>query len=272
MSYTPTNKVVLITGASSGIGQVCAELLSQKGHKVYGTSRKPNVEVRSYEMIEMDVNDEDAIAAGISHIVDKEGRLDVVVNNAGMGVAGALEDTSVEELKFQFETNFFGAFRVCQAALPTMRAQGFGYLINISSLAGQIGIPFQGAYSASKFALEGLTEVLRMEVKPFGIRTVLVQPGDFNTGFTDNRIKTQQSQINTLYRDSFNKALQVMEEDEINGAKPDSIATLVEHIINNPSPLPRYGVGPRLQRFAVQLRKFVPARLFEFVIMKTYKI
>ncbi len=272
MSSTAIHKVILITGASSGIGKVCAEFLCSKGHRVYGTSRKPSTETRPFEMIAMDVNDDTSVAAGISHIVDREGRLDVVINNAGMGIAGALEDTSMDELKFQFETNFFGAFRVCKAVLPTMRAQQSGYIINVSSLAGLIGVPFQGAYSASKFALEGLTEVLRMEVKSFGIHSVLIEPGDFNTGFTDNRIKTHQSQENTRYQASFNAALGVMEKDETNGAKPDEIAVLVDHIIGHPHPRPRYTVGSAVQKFAVTLKKLIPSRLFEAIIMKTYKI
>lgn len=272
MASAPDKKVILITGASSGIGKVCAERLSSKGHKVYGTSRSHCAAQLPYEMVRLDVNDDSTVQACIAHILDREDRLDVVINNAGMGIAGALEDTSIEEMRFQFETNFLGAFRLCQAVIPTMRAQQFGYLINISSLAGLIGIPFQGAYSASKYALEGLTEVLRMELKPFGIHTVLIEPGDFNTGFTDARIKTQRSQTNPLYQRAFNSALQVMEQDEINGAKPDKIATLIEYIISHPSPRPRYMVGPLLQKFAVHLRKVMPSRLFELIIMKTYKI
>jgi len=266
------NKVVLITGASSGFGKACAELLSQKGYKVYGTSRKLIAETKSYEMIQMDINDDTSVKTGIRHILDEEGCLDVVVNNAGIGVAGSLENTSTEEIKFQFETNFFGVFRVCHEILPIMRAQQSGYIINISSIAGLIGVPFQGAYSASKFALEGLTEVLRMEVKSFGIHTVLIEPGDFNTGFTDNRIKTEQSRINSIYSDRFKRALHVMEEDERNGSKPNKIAVLVDYIINHPSPRPRYTAGPILEQIAAHLRKFIPSRLFERIIMKSYKV
>ena len=171
-------------------------------------------------MIQMDVTDDTSIKTAVRHIVDKEGHLDVVVNNAGIGVAGSIEDTSMEEIKFQFETNFFGVFRVCHEVLPIMRIQRSGYIINISSIAGLIGVPFQGAYSASKFALEGLTEALRMEIKSFGIHTVLIEPGDFNTGFTINRIKTKKSQISSIYSDRFKRALHIMKEDERNGSKP----------------------------------------------------
>lgn len=271
MSLSLAKKVVLITGASSGFGKICAEFLDQRDYKVYGTSRNLITKIKSYEMIQMDVNEETSIKAAVRHILDQEGRLDIVVNNAGIGVAGSVEDTSTEEIKFQFETNFFGVFRVCHEVLPIMRAQRSGYIINISSIAGLIGIPFQGAYSASKFAIEGLTEALRMEVKSFGIHVVLIEPGDFNTDFTINRIKTQKSQIGSIYSDHFKKALHVMEEDERNGSKPDKVAVLVDYIINHRSPRPRYMVGPILQQIAVHLKKIIPSQLFEWIIMKSYK-
>ena len=265
-------KVVLITGVSSGFGKICAEFLNQRGYKVYGTSRNQTTKIKSYKMIQMDVNDDTSIKKGVRYILDKEGRLDIVVNNAGVGVAGSIEDTSINEIKLQFETNFFGVFRVCNEVLPIMRTQRSGYIINISSIAGLIGVPFQGAYSASKFALEGLTEALRMEVKPFGIHIVLIEPGDFSTDFTIHRIKTKKSQIDSIYSDRFKRALHVIEEDERNGSKPGKVAELVDYIINHPSPRPRYMVGPILQQIAVHLRKFIPSQIFEWIIMKSYKI
>jgi len=265
-------RIVLVTGASSGLGKVCADYLSTKGYKVYGTSRKPNQKINPFEMIQMDVNDDASVKQGIKHIINKEGHLDVVINNAGVGIAGSVEDTSIEEIKFQFETNFFGALRVCHEALPIMRIQQFGYIINIGSISGLIGVPFQGAYSASKSALQSLTEVLRMEVKPYGVHAVLIEPGDFNTGFTDNRINTKQSQSNPIYKKRFNKAVQIMAEDEKKGHNPKSIAVLMEKIINNPSPRPRYMIGPGLELFAVHLRKFIPSKFFEWIIMKNYNV
>ena len=267
-----SEKVILITGTSSGFGKVCAEYLSQKGYKIYGTGRKPNQETKLYEIIQMDVNDDISVKQGINHILDKEGRLDVVVNNAGIGIAGSVEDTSIEEIKLQFETNFFGVLRVCREVLPVMRKQKSGYIINIGSITGLIGVPFQGAYSASKSALQVLTEVLRMEVKPFGIHVVIIEPGDFNTGFTKSRIKTKQSQINPIYSERFKKALHTMEEDEIKGSDSRKIAVLVDYIINHSSPRLRYMVGPVLERFAVHLRKFIPSKLFERIIMKNYNV
>jgi len=270
------NKVILITGASSGIGKSCAEYLSKKGYKVYGTSRKPitgmKTGVSSYDIIQMDVNEEVSISQCIDHIISKEGRLDVVVNNAGIGIAGSVEDTSIDDMKYQFETNYFGVLRVCQEVLPIMRKQQYGYIINIGSIAGLIGTPFQGAYSASKSAVQSLTEVLRMEVMPYGIRIVLIEPGDFKTGFTNNRVYTTNSQKNTIYTERLKKAVQTMEHDEINGCDPVKIAKLLERIINNPSPKLRYLVGPFMEKFAVQLRKFIPSKLFEKIIMDNYHI
>ncbi len=272
MVMSGSKKVVLITGASSGFGKVAAEYLSQKDYKVYGTSRNPSTQIKMYKMIQMNVNDKTSVAKGVRYILDKEGTIDVVVNNAGFGIAGSLEGTSVKEIKSQFETNFFGVLKVCKKVIPIMRSQQSGYIINISSIAGLIGVPFQGAYSASKFALEGLTEVLRMEVKPFGIHMVLIEPGDFNTEFTANRIKTKQSQDNSIYSERFKRALNIIEEDEKNGSKPDKIVLLIERIINNPSPRLRYMTGPLVQRIAVHLKKFLPARFFEWIITKSYKI
>ncbi len=136
-----------------------------------------------------------------------------------------------------------------------------------------MGVPFQGAYCASKFALEGLTETLRMEVKPFGIHVALIEPGDFDTGFIGNRINAKQSQISSIYSDRFKRAMHVqMENSERSASKPSKIAVLVDRIISHPSPRPRYTVGPILERFAVHLKKFIPSQVFEWIIMKNYKI
>lgn len=266
------NEVILITGSSSGIGRVSAKYLSSMGYKVYGTSRKSIKNTELYEMIQMDVSDDVSVKQGIDYILKREGHIDVVVNNAGIGIAGSIEDTSIEEIKSQFETNLFGVLRVCHEVLPIMRKQRYGYIINIGSIAGSIGVPFQGAYSASKSAIQGLTEVMRMEVKPFGVHAVLVEPGDFNTGFTDSRVSTRRSQINPDYKERFRMAIQTMERDERNGHHPKSIATLVYKIINNPSPQLKYRIGPRKELIAVHLRKFMIPSLFEKMIMKTYRV
>lgn len=280
-SDTARPPVVLITGASSGFGEACAQHLGTKGYRVYGTSRQAtwNPDARrdspgtaAYQLIPMDVCDTASVDAGVDIILKASGRIDVVVCNAGFGLAGSVEDSSVEEAKRQFETNFFGTWRVCRATLPHLRRQKAGYLVIVGSLAGVMGIPFQAAYSASKFALEGMAEALRMEVKPWGVHVVLIQPGDFRTGFTRNRIKTTASGQNPDYAAPFTRALAVMEKDERQGPSPEKLARLLERIITHPAPRLRYTAGTMPQRIGVLLKRVLPGRLFEWLMMATYKL
>jgi len=269
--------VVLITGASSGFGRACADHLAQLGYRVYGTSRRADFPEGSTEqsyprMIPMDVCDDDSVRAAVDFVLNAEGRLDVVVNNAGLGMAGAVEDTSLEEAKALFETNFFGVHRVCRAVLPTLREQRSGLIVNISSIGGLIAIPFQGFYSASKFATEALTESLRMELMPFGIRVTMLEPGDFKTGFTDNRIFASQSSTNPTYQAPCQRAIAVMEHDEQHGAAPITLARMLATVIEKRSPRPRYVIGMLAQRLAVWLHRLLPNRLFERGVMAYYKV
>lgn len=266
-----TKRIVLITGASSGIGKTCAIHLHKRGYRVYGTSRYTHSD-NAFEMIQMDVDSDISVKQCIDFILEKEGRVDVVVNNAGFGIAGAVEDTSIDEAKAQFETNFFGVLRVCQTVLPIMRKQEGGWIVNISSIAGLIALPFHGLYSASKFALEGLTEALRLEVKSFGIKVVLIEPGNFNTQFAKHRRKTLQSQQSPVYLQSFNNSLEVMETDEMRGASPDRIACLLERIIKIPLPRLRYTTGPISEKAAIIVKKIIPQQLFESIIRKYYQM
>ena len=273
---TPAAAVVLITGASSGIGKACAEHLHARGYRVYGTSRRVSgtaPRTAGFEMIAMDVTSEHSVRQAVELLLSREGRLDVVVNNAGDGIAGSIEDTSLEEARQQLDTNFFGTLRVCRAALPVMRRQGAGLIVNISSLGGLIGLPFQGLYSASKFAVEGMTEVLRMEVRPFGVRVALIEPGDFRTSFTAQRRKAVAAQTPGAYSAHFAKALATMERDEAGGADPRAVAMLLQRIINSRSPRPRYKVGGFFQKLSVGLlRKILPQKLFEYLLMASYGI
>jgi NAD(P)-dependent dehydrogenase (short-subunit alcohol dehydrogenase family) len=267
------SQVILITGASSGIGAVCAEHLQRGGHKVYGAGRRfQNQETPSFETVEMDVNADAQVQDGVRRIAEKEGRLDVVINNAGFGIEGAIEETSIEEAKALFETNFFGTVRVCQAVLPSMRQQRSGLIINISSIGGLISIPFQGFYSASKFAIEGMTEALRTEVLSFGIRVVLVEPGDFKTPFRERRRQSAGSEKSTAYSDGFDKVLAAVRKDEMNGHDPAAIARLVERIIANPSPKLRYTVGPPFQRLSPRLKAVFPHKLTEWLTLRYFKL
>lgn len=272
-----TSRVVLITGASSGLGGACAEHLARLGHRVYGTSRRaafPDSADPSSSpvMLPMDVCDDDSVRGAVDFVLQQQGRIDVVVNNAGVGLAGAVEDTSVEEARALFETNFFGVLRVCRAVLPTLRAQGSGLIVNVSSLAGLVTIPFQGFYSASKYALESMSDALRMELRPFGVHVTLLEPGDFKTGFTQSRIFSAGSGEGSAYRDSCQRAVAVMEHDERSGADPRRLAELLAKIIANPSPAIRYPVGGLTQRLAVAARRVLPSAMLERAIRAVYKI
>jgi NAD(P)-dependent dehydrogenase (short-subunit alcohol dehydrogenase family) len=263
-------RVVLVTGASSGIGLACATLLAGRGFRVYGTLRRAATgPVGNVTMLTADVTNDQSVDQVVAEVLDRERRLDIVVNNAGMGIAGPVENTSIEEAKSQLEVNFFGAFRVCRAALPVMRRQGSGYIVNIGSIGGLIAIPYQAMYSASKFALEGLSEALRMEVRPFGIRVVLIEPGDHKTALTANRRFSKTSGSTDPYGASFAAALERTAHDEQAGPGPEQIARLLYRIVNQRNPRLRYTIGPAPQRAAVWLKRLLPNGVLEYA-MRTY--
>jgi len=263
-------KVVLVTGASSGIGQACAELLSARGHTVYGTSRKPAAEPKGHRMLELDVTRDDSVRSAVDSVLEREGRVDVVVNNAGFALAGAIEDTSLEEAQRQLDTNFFGVLRVCKAVLPGMRARGAGLIVNVSSLGGVVGLPFQGLYSASKFALEGLTESLRQEVAAFGIQVALVQPGDVRTAITDNRVRARGAGSGSVYQEAFEAALRIIEKEERAGAHVDTVARQVLELMTRKPVAVRYAVGHLSQRLLAGTKAVLPSRVFERIVMSYY--
>jgi len=262
--------VVLVTGASSGIGRACAALLHARGYVVYGTSRAAAGDV-PWRMLRMDVCDDAAVANGVAQILAEQGRIDVVINNAGMVMAGAIEDTTPDEARAQLDTNVLGALRVCRAALPAMREKRSGLVVNIGSLAGVVGLPFQGFYSASKFALEGLTEALRLELAPFGVRAVVVEPGDIATNVVQNRVRVASSGAG-LYKASFDKVLATYEKEESAGGPPEVVARKILAIIETKNPAVRYSVGAIGQRILSGLKPFLPSKWFEFGLMIYYGI
>lgn len=258
-------RVVLVTGASSGIGLACAAHLAGRGYRVYGTSRRAATsQAGSVAMLVADVTDDRSVEQAVAAVLAREGRLDIVVNNAGMGIAGPVENTSIEEAKRQLEVNFFGAFRVCRAVLPILRSQRRGYIVNIGSIGGLIAIPYQAMYSASKFALEGLSESLRMEVRPFGVKVVLIEPGDHKTAITGNR--TEMTGGTDAYSQSFQAALARTAHDEQNGPGPEQVARLLYRIVNTRNPRLRYTIGPATQRAAVWLKRLLPYSVTEYSI------
>ncbi|WP_408888203.1 SDR family oxidoreductase [Myxococcus faecalis] len=271
MDTSQGSKVVLVTGASSGIGEACAELLSVRKHVVYGTSRRPpETPTVGYRMLALDVTQEDSVRRAVAELLEREGRIDVVVNNAGHALAGALEDTSVEEAWRQLDTNVLGVLRVCKAVLPHMRERRSGLIINIGSLGGVVGLPFQGLYSASKFALEGLTESLRQEVEAFGIQASLVEPGDVRTRLTDNRVRAEGSRDGSAYREPFEKVLAIIEKEEREGVPAEAVARKVLEVMEAREPDVRYSVGKLSQRAAVVAKTLLPARTFEGLLMSMF--
>jgi short-subunit dehydrogenase len=274
--------VVLVTGASSGIGKVCAEHLAQAGHRVYGTSRHappvaaldavpPAASGSGVTLVSMEVTDDVSVASAIDGIVRREQRIDVVVNNAGYGLAGSIEDTSVAEAQAQLDANFFGVVRVCRAVLPRMRAQKAGCIVNISSMAGLVAIPFQAYYSASKFALEGFSAALRSEVHPFGIRVVVIRPGDFQTGFTTGR-RRAAAWDGSPYRAASERALRIMEREEQAGPSPARIGELVARVAAGQAKGDRFIVGNAGQRALIALRRVLPESGTDLILRRHYEL
>lgn len=269
---TASQRVVLITGASSGIGRLCAQHLQRCNYRVYGTSRRPAVRQVPFNLIELNVDDDASVRRGIDRIVGETGRLDVVVNNAGYSLVGAVEDTSIEEAKAHFETNFFGVLRVCRAVLPIMRQQQRGYIVNISSIGGEIGLPFQGLYSATKFALEGMTEALRLEVRPFGVHVALIQPGDYATGMMASRRSAVQALNNSVYHPQFEATIKHIQQNEARGGSPDRVAYLLERILASRSPRPRYRSGRLIEQLAVMAKPNFPGKVFDWFVRQFYQL
>jgi NADP-dependent 3-hydroxy acid dehydrogenase YdfG len=265
-------KVIFISGVSSGFGEKTAELLAAKGHIVYGTVRKETLKKQSFNVLKMDLLDPDSIHKAVGQVIQKEGRIDVLVNNAGMHTGGSLESTSIENIKLQMDTNVMGLVYILKAVLPIMREKHQGTVVNLSSIGGLMGLPFQGYYSASKFAIEGLSESLRMEVKPFNIKVVVINPGDFHTNNTSNRQNFLAKIENDPYAEQFNKTLSIIEKDENGGWPPEILAKKLAKIIEKDNPCPRYVIASAEQKLAVVLKNILPAKLFMQVLAPHYGI
>jgi NAD(P)-dependent dehydrogenase (short-subunit alcohol dehydrogenase family) len=271
---TDERKVVLVTGVSSGFGQAIAAELQSRGHRVFGTTRRALAPTPAgCPLVTMDVDDEASVTSAVAAVLQQAGRIDAVVNNAGFGIAGAIEDTTVDEARRQFETNFFGMHRVCRAVLPQMRGQRSGRIVNMSSLGGLVSVPFQAMYCASKFAVEAYTEALRMEVRPFGVQVAMVEPGDFATRFTANRLMTAAaSSPHSPYAGRCTTAVRRMGEDEASNPDVAPVVRAVVKAVEAGRPRLRYPAANALQRTLVALRPLLPQPLFEYLIMDNYKI
>jgi len=263
-------KVILVTGTSAGIGKACADRLHSSGWTVYGASRRGTTgsegaaeAAATWTPMTMNVDRDSEVTDGVQRLLEEQGRIDAVVACAGWGLAGPVENTPISAAKEQLETNFWGAVRLAQAALPVMRSQGSGRIVLISSLGGLIGLPFQAFYSASKFAMEGYGEALAYEVEPFGVHVTLVEPGNFKTAFTSSRQDVDPPPGGDPYAAASAKAISVMERDEAAGADPELAAKVIERVLNAKRPPRRVSAGKMDERVGVLGKRLLPHRLFE---------
>ena len=266
-------KVILVTGASSGIGLACATALAAKGHTVYGSARDlSRISSQSFKPVQLDVTDDDSAKAAIDKIIQAEGRIDVLVNNAGNGVTGPAYAMPVESAKKQFEVNFFGLVRLCSAVLPGMINKKQGLIVNMGSLAGLFGLPYQSVYSASKYAVEGYSQSLRMELRNTGVKVVIINPGDFKSDFSQNREKVPFSLENEMLKKEYTTAVASMEKDESIGADPKVLADKLCRIVDSSNPKHRYLVGAVGQTIVPTLKSILPGGLFEKLMNDHYGI
>ncbi len=266
------NKVVFITGGSSGIGKCVGEFLLLKGFDVYGTSRNPEKVLDSkFPLVKLDVRDKESIQSAIQEVLDKTGKIDILINNAGVGITGPIEEIPTEEIVNNFQTNVFGPIEVIKAVLPNMRERKQGLIINVTSIAGYMGLPFRGIYSSSKGALELVTEALRMELKPFKIEVTNVAPGDFATNIAAGRYHAPVIK-GSAYEDVYKMSLEMANEHVDAGNNPIDMAEAIYKIINTKKPKVRYKVGESLQKFSLFLKKILPGKMYEKLLMNHYKI
>ncbi len=266
------SKVVLITGGSSGIGKAIGEYLTSKGYSVYGTSRNPKPGASlSFPLIALDVNKPDTINQAVSHILAEKGSIDVLINNAGIGITGPIEETPDSEINHAFNTNFYGPIRVIKAVLPAMRASRTGMIINITSIAGYMGLPYRGVYSASKAALGVVSETLRMELREFGIQLTTVAPGDFATNIAAGRYHSPVLE-GSDYAANYSKSLALMNEHVDHGSDPNQMAVFIHKLITKKRLKVHYRVGAPLQKFSIVLKRMLPDTWYEKLLRNHYKL
>jgi short-subunit dehydrogenase len=268
-------KIALITGASSGIGKETAKLLAAGGYTVYGAARRvekmKDLEAAGIRLLAMDVSDDVSMQAGVKEIIDREGQIDVLVNNAGYGSYGALEDVPMSEARYQFEINIFGMARLTQLILPYMRPRRTGKIINISSIGGKIGEPHGAWYHATKYAVEGLSDSLRMELKEFGIDVVIIEPGAIITEWGGIAAEhMQKTSGNTAYKDLTLKHIKMFEKADKAGSPPIVVAKTIEKAINATRPKTRYATGGGA-KIILFVRRILTDRMFDNLMLRMMK-
>ena len=269
--------VALVTGCSSGIGLETAISLAREGHFTYATMRNMKKsedldkvvhdEDLPIKILELDVDDEESVDNTIAKIMEEKGRIDTLVNNAGWGMWGTVEDVSIEEFKQQFETNFFSIIRMIQKVAPIMRKQKSGNIVNVSSVAGRIGFPVSPAYISSKFALEGLSECLRFELGPFGINVIIIEPGVIKTNFFDSMKMAKKSNSDSVYNEITSKVVSGVKMMAEMGTDSKEVANTIIKSISEQNPLPRYIVGNDAMMF-LEAKKMKTDIEFENYIKK----
>ncbi|MDQ3839674.1 MAG: SDR family oxidoreductase [Thermoproteota archaeon] len=277
-------RVAVVTGSSSGIGLETSLTLARNGfytyatmHKVEEEKSKPITDAAKNEnlklqLIELDVDNDKSVTNAIDTIVDERKRVDVLVNNAGYGLGGPLEETSINEIKAQFETNFFGAIRAMQVVLPVMRKQRTGKIVNITSMGGRIAIPLSSPYHGSKFALEGLSESIRYELEPFDIKIILIEPGAVGSNFWKNiKIAKSSSNTNSPYTQFGNQIMKVFKEMEQHAMNPSEVAKTILYAVTSDNPQLRYVVGEDAAK-TIEARKNMSDKEFENLIKKQFGI
>ncbi len=260
-------KTVLVTGASRGIGLAIATLLARQGCTVFGTSRNPQSStLNNFNLLPLDVREQASVEQCVNTVINRAGHIDVLINNAGQSLSGAVEDASAEDARQLFETNFFGVIRMTNAILPHMRQAGSGHIINISSLAGLIGVPYLGIYAASKHALEGYSESLRYELKPFGIHVSLIEPGDIQTGI----IAAPPSNPLAAYNGIRERVTAIHDTNVNNGPPPEKVARIVLRAVQSRLPRLRYTVTTGQEKWVPWMKRLLPDWLAEHFIRDAF--
>lgn len=259
---------IIITGTSTGIGFALAEYFGKKGHQVYGLSRK-NTESDFFKTIPTDITNHSQVENAISEILKKEKRIDLLINNAGMGMVGAVEDSKKEEILKLFNLNLVGAVQMMTGVLPKMREQKSGKIINISSIGSEMGLPFRGFYSASKSALDKVTEAIRYEVSPWKIEVCTLHLGDIKTKIAENRVKTEVSEP---YKKTFEKVYALMNSHVDDGSEPVEVAEYIEKLLGKKTWKAHYYFGKFGQKIGVPLKWILPQNFYENLMKKYNKM
>lgn len=263
--------VILITGITSGFGRAMARKLAHDGHIVYGTHRKESDRIPGVTYLKADVQDTGSLKVAVGRVMELEGRIDTLISNAGMGIGGPLEFTSTDDAQRQMDVNFMGMVRLLNLVIPIMRNQRKGHIICISSIGGLMGLPYQGVYSASKFAIEGYCESLRLELRRFNVNVTVINPGDFSTGFTSQRGKVCCPEALAAYP-GYSRSMQSIEHDENTGLKPDLLARRISRIVHKRHPRNRYIIATPVQKASVLLKRILPSRWFDRILASYYKL